>query len=120
VLLQEHGSCRVTVVSSPPRRPVVASPSPALRERFLEHRVLETAAASDALGRADFEWLATLGHNLHGSGSSFGFPHLGVLGGQIEIAAQKGDLRQLAELLARLASAVSEASGHGTRKVDGK
>jgi HPt (histidine-containing phosphotransfer) domain-containing protein len=107
-------------MSSPPRTPVGASPSPALLERFLVHRDREIAAAREALGREDFAWLATLGHNLHGSGSSFGFPRLSVLGGQIEVAAQNGEASELARLLAQLASAVLDASGHGTRKVDEK
>jgi HPt (histidine-containing phosphotransfer) domain-containing protein len=123
----------VTVVSPPPREPLGPSPSPALRARFLVHRTWETATAREALDRRDFAWLATLGHNLHGSGRSFGFPPLSVLGAQIETAAMAGDTRQLTDLLVRLASAVADAvgadmprarslrgsgtSGHGSRKV---
>ena len=75
------------------------------------HRAREIAAAWEALGRADFASLVTLGHNLHGSGSSFGFPRLSALGRRIEAAAQACDASRLAELLARLASAVSDAVG---------
>jgi HPt (histidine-containing phosphotransfer) domain-containing protein len=95
---------------------MTSSPSPALRERFLVHRVAEIAAAPEALGREDFAWLETLGHNLWGNGSTFGFPQLSVLGQEVEVAARAHDARTLAHLLARLASAVSEAAGHGTRR----
>jgi HPt (histidine-containing phosphotransfer) domain-containing protein len=91
-------------------------PSPALRERFLVHRVAEIAAAHEALGREDYEWLETLGHNLWGSGSTFGFPRLSVLGRGVEAAARAHDAGALAQLLARLDSAVSDAVGHGTRR----
>jgi HPt (histidine-containing phosphotransfer) domain-containing protein len=120
----------VTVVRTPPREPLGPSPSPALRARFLVHRTWETAAAREALDRRDYAWLATLGHNLHGSGRSFGFPPLSVLGAQIETAATAGDASHLTELLVRLAAAVAEAlgadmprakspepPGHGSRKV---
>lgn len=124
----------MTVVSPPPREPLGASPSPALRARFLVHRVRETTTAREALDRGDFAWLATLGHNLHGSGRSFGFPPLSVLGAQIETAAVAGDAVRLTELLVQLASAVADAvgadmprakslrpgtSGHGSSKVIG-
>jgi HPt (histidine-containing phosphotransfer) domain-containing protein len=101
----------VTVVSPPPREPLSASPSPALRARFLVHRARETATAREALDRGDLAWLATLGHNLHGSGRSFGFPPLSVLGAQIEAAATAGDATRLTELLVLLASAVADAIG---------
>jgi hypothetical protein len=96
------------------------------------HRARETVTAREALGRGDLAWLGTLGHNLHGSGRSFGFPPLSVLGAQIEAAAMAGDTSRLTELLVLLASAVADAigvetpraksvrgsgaSGHGSRK----
>jgi CheY-like chemotaxis protein len=92
------------------RKPDTALPAPALRTRFLSHRAVEITAARAALGRRDFEHLATFGHNLQGSGSSYGFPGLSELGRRIEAAAGEQDAQGAAVLLTDLASAVLDAT----------
>lgn len=101
-------------MNAPPRnrsvaKDVAGSPSPALRERFLLHRAQDIATAHEALDREDFTWLETLGHNLMGSGSSFGFPDMSAVARDVEAAAQSRDAGAVREALARLASAVAEA-----------
>jgi HPt (histidine-containing phosphotransfer) domain-containing protein len=71
-------------------------------------------AARAALERGDFERLATLGHNLQGSGASFGFPAMSGLGKRIERAAEGKDAAGVAELLIELESTLSEATDVGT------
>ena len=95
------------------RRHSGPSPSPALRERFLEHRAREVVTARAALRRGDFEFLLTLGHNLRGNGVSYGFPRLSVLGRRIESAAVARQEADMEELLVQLGGAVAEAVALG-------
>ena len=106
-----------TIIAS--RRPAGLSPSPALRDKFLAHRAREVVTAREALGRGDFELLATLGHNLRGNGASFGFPRLSLLGQRIEAAAQMRDGHTLGEVLSELACAVSDAADGNAPPADG-
>jgi CheY-like chemotaxis protein len=89
---------------------VTTTPTPALKAKFLSHRAVEIAAARAALRRRDFDHLATVGHNLQGSGSSYGFPGLSALGQHIEAAAKACDARSMVTLLSELASAVFGAT----------
>jgi CheY-like chemotaxis protein len=88
-------------------------PTPALKASFLLHRAAEITAARAALRRRDFEHLATVGHNLQGSGKSYGFPAMSALGQRIEASAKASDARAVALLLTELASAVCDASSGG-------
>jgi CheY-like chemotaxis protein len=87
-----------------------ATPTPALRAKFLSHRAVEITAARAALRRRDFDHLATVGHKLQGNGGSYGFPGLGVLGQHIEAAAKACDARRMVTLLTELDSAVLDAT----------
>jgi CheY-like chemotaxis protein len=95
------------------RGSAATSPTPTLKASFLSHRAVEITAARAALRRRDFDHLATVGHNLQGSGASYGFPGLSGLGQRIEAAASAGDAAGLAALLTELASAVSDATSVG-------
>jgi HPt (histidine-containing phosphotransfer) domain-containing protein len=59
---------------------------------------METLAA--ALGRGDFELMSRLGHNMHGSGTSFGLDGLSAIGVAIERAANAGDRVEIARAVA--------------------
>jgi CheY-like chemotaxis protein len=63
----------------------------ALVPAFLENRCAELAVLDRALARAEFETLLRLGHNLRGSGGSYGFPRMSELGEQLEHAAKAQD-----------------------------
>ena len=70
----------------------VTSPVDAKRvERFLERRRREVQTLREALAGGDLEEIRRIGHNLKGVGSSFGFPELTGLGGQLENAARAAD-----------------------------
>ena len=101
------------------RRHSGPSPSPALRERFLDHRAREVVRARAALRRGDFEFLLTLGHNLRGNGVSYGFPRLSVLGRRIESAALARQEADMEELLVQLGGAIAEAVGLGEPRAKG-
>jgi len=44
-----------------------------------------------ALDKFDLETVATLGHNLAGSGTSFGFPVISAIGATIQTTAEAAD-----------------------------
>ena len=55
-----------------------------------------------SLDEEDYAAIQRLGHNFKGSGESYGFPELTVLGSEIEQSARDQDRRQLQELAAKL------------------
>ena len=80
-----------------------------LIEGYLARRKGDVMAARQALEVGDFDQLALLGHNLHGSGGAYGIPQLSRIGRDLERAAgfgAAGDIEalivQLEELLARV------------------
>jgi len=60
-------------------------------------RALHAAAAAGDLGAA-----RAVGHNLSGSGSSYGFDQVSLFGREIERAAGEGDARALGDLAQQL------------------
>jgi CheY-like chemotaxis protein/HPt (histidine-containing phosphotransfer) domain-containing protein len=52
-----------------------------------------------ALDRADFETIGRIGHNMQGSGASFGFEGLSTIGAELERAAKAGKRMQIGQLL---------------------
>jgi HPt (histidine-containing phosphotransfer) domain-containing protein len=58
---------------------------------YLEARRRDVALASALLEGGDFDALRQMGHNMAGSGSSYGFARLTELGALLEQAARAGD-----------------------------
>jgi HPt (histidine-containing phosphotransfer) domain-containing protein len=80
-----------------------------LIEGYLTRRKGDVTAARQALEAGDFDSLALLGHNLHGSGGAYGIPQLSRIGRDLERAAQvavaadvEAIIVQLDDLLARV------------------
>ena len=97
VLLQairEHSVNAVPVpgtVKSAPNRAGFSSERIAQRSALYLLNCRENAAKMlVALEQSDVETVATLGHNLRGSGSSFGFPSISEIGTVIQMAAEAG------------------------------
>jgi CheY-like chemotaxis protein/HPt (histidine-containing phosphotransfer) domain-containing protein len=106
----------------PPPRP--ASPRPAAPTRtaleeldqdsaalvpaYLEKRKEELAVLEDALATRAFDTLYRLGHNLRGSGGSYGFPHMTELGEQLERAAKANDGAAVARAIVQLREHLSD------------
>ncbi len=88
----------------------------ALVPAYLENRCAELTILESALASGTFETLQTLGHNLRGSGGSYGFPLLTEIGEKIERAAKASDATTLALELHRLREHLTDlliASGGG-------
>lgn len=73
-----------------------------LQPSYLAARREEVRKMHDLLDASDFERLTVLSHSLKGSGSSFGFPELTRIGGEMERHAGAQDANSFARDLMHL------------------
>ena len=71
---------------------------------YLQNCKQNVIAMQDALDRADFETVTVLGHNLRGSGGSFGFQAITDIGGALQQAAESADIDASRKLVGELSS----------------
>jgi PAS domain S-box-containing protein len=71
---------------------------------YLQNCKQNVIAMLDALDRADFETVTVLGHNLRGSGGSFGFQAITHIGGALQQAAESADIDASRKLVGELSS----------------
>ena len=71
---------------------------------YLQNCKQNVIAMLDALDRADFETVTVLGHNLTGSGGSFGFQAITDIGGALQQAAESADIDASRKLVGELSS----------------
>ncbi|MFQ5639284.1 MAG: response regulator [bacterium] len=81
-----------------------------LRGYYLNNLRERHQALSGALERSEFEEIGFIGHNIKGSGSSYGFDDITVLGHDIEQAAKAHDSKRLKDLLKRFEDLISSYS----------
>jgi PAS domain S-box-containing protein len=81
----------------------------AAAKRYINSRRNEVTRLSQLADIQDFQQLRVLGHNMKGTGTSYGFPELTRLGTQIEEASLKADVHALSAALARLNTYVNAA-----------
>jgi len=105
--LRQYGSG--PAAAPPPARVVVDAELADLVPRFLDNVRKNPPAITKALEREDFPAIVTLGHNMKGTGTGFGFPRITEIGALIEDAAKKKDAdtirnrnRELKEYLERI------------------
>jgi len=70
--------------------------------KFLNNVRRNSPVIAAALARADFESIRSLGHNMKGTGTSFGFPRISEIGDELERAAQKQDADSVRNVTANL------------------
>jgi CheY-like chemotaxis protein len=80
----------------------------ALVQLYLENRCAEVSVLESALEKRDLDTLRNIGHNLRGSGGSYGFPTLTEIGERIETAAKAADHTALAKEVAHLREHLTE------------
>jgi CheY-like chemotaxis protein/HPt (histidine-containing phosphotransfer) domain-containing protein len=71
---------------------------------YLQNCKQNVIAMLDALDRVDFETVTTLGHNMRGSGSAFGFQAITDIGGALQQAAESADTDTARKLVGELSS----------------
>ncbi len=74
----------------------------ALLPAFLDNRAKDLALLQAALENRGFGEITRIGHNLRGSGGSYGFPKLTEIGGQLEDAGKVSDAQTIARAILRL------------------
>ncbi len=78
-------------------------------DSYLEHRNQDVEALLEALDRGEFDEIKRLAHDLVGTGGSFGFEDMSLIGRSLETAAENketGEIRLLVEDLAEYLSNV--------------
>jgi CheY-like chemotaxis protein len=75
---------------------------------FLSNRKRDVGLGREALVKGDFAELRRIGHNLKGTGPTYGFPALGAIGARIEKEAKAGDARLLEQSINELESLLSQ------------
>jgi len=81
---------------------VIGEELSAIVPRFLSNVRRNCAVIETAAGRADFETIRSLAHNMKGTGASFGLPQITEFGDQLERAAKAGDADSALKLNASL------------------
>ena len=76
---------------------------------YLAKRANDLAALRNAYQLADLSSAKDIGHRLAGSGSSYGFETLTLIGRDLEDKAERGDLEAIARLITELESALNDA-----------
>ena len=92
-----------------PRPLEVSSEVRSLLPAFFSARQADHSKMLSALVNEEFAEIDRLGHRLKGSGGSFGFPELSVIGGLLEAAARVGDAEACAEALEALGATLRDA-----------
>lgn len=77
-----------------------------LMAQYLANRQEDLQKLRDAVTRDDFEAVRLTGHNMHGSGSSYGLDRISELGRDLETAAIEHDKPAISELISALESYV--------------
>jgi PAS domain S-box-containing protein len=91
--------------ASPPIRSTLSAERLALQSpRYLANCRENAEKMQVALDLHDLETVATLGHNLAGSGASFGYPAISAIGAIIQTTAEIGDKSGARDAIASLAA----------------
>jgi PAS domain S-box-containing protein len=106
-VIEEYGAQRKPgeKAATPLLAAIVIKMPPGLEEigpEYLAHRRAELPGMMELLQSSDFKTLAVLGHDLKGTGASYGFPDLTRLGSAIEHSAHEADMGALGVQLAEL------------------
>ncbi|MCC6609659.1 MAG: Hpt domain-containing protein [Burkholderiales bacterium] len=59
--------------------------------RFLAHRRADADRLREALERADFDTVRSIGHAMKGAGAGYGFEEITTIGAELERVARVGD-----------------------------
>ena len=75
----------------------------ALAPRYLKNMARELKTLCTARDAGDYATIQRVGHNLHGTGTSFGFPRITELGAAMEAAAKLGAMDEVGVAIGELA-----------------
>lgn len=102
---------RISKKQSEPRLgPIFVQVNPRIGDiagRYLAHRSRDKNLLLNALDRGDFEHISQAGHDLLGTGGSFGFEGLETIGRSLENAAVKRQTEEIERLVEELVEYLS-------------
>lgn len=75
---------------------------PEVVQKYVTRRFDDVEVCWSALKEHNFTKVAELAHQMKGNGSSFGFPLITEIGGELEVAAKNSDADQVNERLSKL------------------
>ena len=90
--------------------PEVSAEVRSLLPSFLAARQADYAQMVSALAERNLRVIGRLGHQLKGSGGSFGFPELSAIGERLEISATGGDAQACADALRALEASLRKVA----------
>ncbi len=74
---------------------------------YLEHRNRDVESLLEALDRGEFDQIRHLAHDLVGTGGSFGFEDMSLIGRSLENAAKNREIKEIKLLVEDLAEYLS-------------
>jgi CheY-like chemotaxis protein len=98
--------------SQQPCSVVVDEELSAILEKFISNVRQNSSAIATALTRGDFATVRLLGHNLKGTGSSFGLPQISQLGAELERAAEQQSSELVRKLNTQLIDLLNSSDVH--------
>ncbi|MFI5108296.1 MAG: ATP-binding protein [Terriglobales bacterium] len=87
--IEGHAQARPEPAPAGEHEVVVDEELAAIVPRFLSNVRKNPAAIAAALARGDYDTVRSLGHNMKGTGASFGLPQISALGDRLERAAKE-------------------------------
>jgi histidine phosphotransfer protein HptB len=84
----------------------------AILPNFLNNVRRHPSGIGAALARGDFATIRVLGHNMKGTGTSFGLPQISEIGSELEQAAKQQDAETIRIITARLAHFLDSVEVH--------
>lgn len=85
---------------------------------YLENRRRDLACLEMAAANADWPEIIRIGHRVKGTAENYGLTDLGLISGELEIAASRGDRLNLQRLLAAWKDCVSREFVLATRTLE--
>jgi signal transduction histidine kinase/CheY-like chemotaxis protein/HPt (histidine-containing phosphotransfer) domain-containing protein len=92
-----------------------STPDPSIARmapRYMSNVAKDVSALRAARPAEDYATLQRIGHNLHGTGGSFGFPRITELGACIESAAKRRAIDEIGPAIEELASYVEQVQSN--------
>ncbi len=100
--IARHAQARGEAAATAKIEVVVDEDLAAIVPKFLDNVRRNCPAIAAALGQGDFDTIRSLGHNMKGTGTTFGFPQISEIGDELEQAAKKQDADSARKLNANL------------------
>jgi len=82
-----------------------------LLPKFFANRRNDVRTLRDAAERKDMQTIATLAHNMRGTGASYGFPEISAIGDKMQTAGKRGDADEVARLTFELDQLLGDLEG---------